>query len=58
MYSFYTGAPFWGNRLLPMSAATDNHLGSMERDPIRGNDSFVTFDEILRLANEHEASSR
>ncbi|KAJ1113295.1 hypothetical protein NDU88_001548 [Pleurodeles waltl] len=34
--------------------ATDIHLGYMEKDAVRGNDSFVTFDEILRLAQEHE----
>jgi double-strand break repair protein MRE11 len=26
---------------------TDNHLGFMERDPRRGDDSFVTFEEAL-----------
>ncbi|KAJ1938682.1 meiotic recombination, partial [Linderina macrospora] len=30
--------------------ATDNHLGYMERDPIRGQDSFLAFEEILQLA--------
>ena len=30
--------------------ATDNHLGYAERDPIRGEDSFVTFREILKIA--------
>lgn len=34
--------------------ATDIHLGFMEKDAIRGNDTFVTFDEILRLALEKE----
>jgi double-strand break repair protein MRE11 len=32
--------------------ATDNHLGFMERDPIRGNDSFITFEEILQHAKK------
>ena len=27
-----------------------NHLGFKERDPIRGMDTFRTFEEILRLA--------
>lgn len=27
--------------------STDNHLGFSEKDPIRGNDSFTTFEEIL-----------
>ncbi|KAF9523790.1 Metallo-dependent phosphatase-like protein [Crepidotus variabilis] len=30
--------------------ATDNHIGYMERDPIRGQDSINTFKEILQLA--------
>ncbi|XP_044140526.1 double-strand break repair protein MRE11 [Bufo gargarizans] len=34
--------------------ATDIHLGYMEKDAVRGNDSFVTFDEILRLAKDNE----
>jgi len=29
---------------------TDTHLGYMERDPIRGNDSFVTWEECLKQA--------
>ncbi|XP_049976553.1 double-strand break repair protein MRE11 isoform X2 [Alexandromys fortis] len=34
--------------------ATDIHLGFMEKDAVRGNDTFVTFDEILRLGLENE----
>eukprot|EP00118_Oscarella_pearsei_P012313 m.89773 g.89773 ORF g.89773 m.89773 type:complete len:68 (+) comp36625_c0_seq3:46-249(+) len=41
---------------LKILLATDNHLGYLERDPIRGNDSIVTFEEILMLANLHEAN--
>ncbi|MGH0142698.1 UNVERIFIED_CONTAM: hypothetical protein FKN15_019690 [Acipenser sinensis] len=37
--------------------ATDIHLGFMEKDAIRGNDSFVTFDEILKCAKENEDST-
>lgn len=36
--------------------ATDIHLGFMEKDAVRGNDTFVTFDEILRLAQENDVS--
>jgi double-strand break repair protein MRE11 len=32
--------------------ATDNHVGYLERDPIRGKDSFRAFEEILQIANE------
>ncbi len=34
--------------------ATDNHIGYMERDPVRGQDSINTFKEILRLAVKHD----
>ncbi|KAI8920697.1 Metallo-dependent phosphatase-like protein [Entophlyctis helioformis] len=34
--------------------ATDNHLGYMEKDPVRGEDSFNAFEEILQLAQERE----
>ncbi|XP_029655594.1 double-strand break repair protein MRE11-like [Octopus sinensis] len=30
--------------------ATDIHLGYAEKDPIRGDDSFITFEEILQQA--------
>eukprot|EP01063_Lacrimia_lanifica_P010291 TRINITY_DN17001_c0_g1_i1.p1 TRINITY_DN17001_c0_g1~~TRINITY_DN17001_c0_g1_i1.p1 ORF type:complete len:723 (+),score=301.21 TRINITY_DN17001_c0_g1_i1:65-2233(+) len=32
--------------------ATDNHLGSFEKAPVRREDSFVTFEEILQKAVE------
>ena len=36
---------------LRILVATDNHLGFAERDPIRCEDSFNTFEEIMvRLA--------
>ncbi|VDB85137.1 unnamed protein product [Peniophora sp. CBMAI 1063] len=34
--------------------ATDNHIGYLERDPIRGQDSINTFKEILQLARKHD----
>ncbi|KIW42954.1 DNA repair protein (mre11) [Exophiala oligosperma] len=34
--------------------ATDNHVGAHERDPIRGDDSWKTFHEIMCLAKEHD----
>lgn len=34
--------------------ATDCHLGYLEKDPIRGQDSFVTFEEILKEAVKHD----
>ena len=37
--------------------ATDNHIGYLERDPVRGQDSINTFREILQLAVKHDVSS-
>ena len=34
--------------------STDNHLGYMEKDPIRGNDSFAALEEVLSLARLHK----
>lgn len=34
--------------------ATDIHLGYLEKDAVRGNDSFVTFDEIMKHAMQNE----
>ncbi|XP_023225241.1 double-strand break repair protein MRE11-like [Centruroides sculpturatus] len=37
---------------LNILVATDCHLGYAEKDAIRGNDSFQTFEEILSIAKE------
>jgi hypothetical protein len=34
--------------------ATDSHLGYNEDDPVRGQDSFVAFREVLELARDKE----
>lgn len=34
--------------------ATDNHVGYMERDPVRGQDSINTFREILDIAIDND----
>ncbi|XP_056613563.1 double-strand break repair protein MRE11 [Triplophysa dalaica] len=34
--------------------ATDIHLGYLEKDAVRGNDTFVTFDEIMKCAMQNE----
>ncbi|EDV26195.1 uncharacterized protein TRIADDRAFT_24372, partial [Trichoplax adhaerens] len=34
--------------------ASDCHLGYKEKDPIRGHDSLVTFEEVFEIAKEHE----
>lgn len=33
---------------------TDNHVGYYETDPIRGDDAWRTFDEILQLAKDRD----
>lgn len=38
--------------------ATDNHLGYMERDPIRRDDSFEAFEEVLQKAEAEEVRLR
>ncbi|KAL3318105.1 Double-strand break repair protein mre11a [Cichlidogyrus casuarinus] len=38
------------SNLLRILVATDNHLGFMEKDGVRGRDSFKTFEEILAIA--------
>lgn len=34
--------------------ATDNHVGAHERDPVRGDDSWRTFHEIMCLAKDRD----
>lgn len=34
--------------------ATDNHVGYGERDPIRGDDSWKAFDEIMTTAKQRD----
>ena len=34
--------------------ATDNHVGYNERDPIRGDDSWKTYHEIMSMAKERD----
>ena len=43
--------------MIRIMLATDNHIGYMERDPIRGQDSINTFKEILQLAVKHDVRS-
>jgi len=39
---------------LRILVATDNHLGYLERDAIRGLDSFAAFEEVLYLAKKYK----
>lgn len=34
--------------------ASDIHLGFMEKDPVRGEDSFLAFKEVLDLAKQND----
>lgn len=42
------------NNLFKIMITTDNHIGYLEHDQIRGNDSFNTFEEILIKAKENK----
>ena len=43
-----------GSNTLKVLIATDIHVGYMEKDAVRGNDSLVTFEEILIHAQKNE----
>ncbi|XP_063250571.1 double-strand break repair protein MRE11 isoform X1 [Prinia subflava] len=43
-----------GEDTFKILVATDIHLGYLEKDPVRGNDTFVTFNEILDHAQKNE----
>ena len=36
--------------------STDNHLGYNEKDPVRGDDSFIAFQEVLEKCIEAKVS--
>nr|VZI23564.1 unnamed protein product [Spirometra erinaceieuropaei] len=40
--------------ILRILVTSDNHVGYLEKDGIRGRDSFTTFEEILYLAQQHD----
>ena len=40
--------------ILSILISSDVHLGYAERDPIRGDDSFTSFEEVLKIANERQ----
>lgn len=43
-----------GPETIRVLVSTDNHVGYNERDPIRGDDSWKTFDEIMGLATTYD----
>jgi double-strand break repair protein MRE11 len=40
--------------ILKILIATDNHLGYMESDPLRKEDSFEAFEEIFKEASKRK----
>ncbi|XP_011187962.1 double-strand break repair protein MRE11 [Zeugodacus cucurbitae] len=40
--------------VLRILVATDNHLGYAEKNAVRGDDSFITFEEILQMAVQED----
>jgi double-strand break repair protein MRE11 len=49
-----TSATTVKGNIIKILLATDNHIGYLERDPVRGQDSINTFKEILQLAVKHD----
>lgn len=43
-----------GPDTLRLLLTTDNHVGYMESDPIRGDDSWQTFQEILQIGQDND----
>ena len=39
---------------LRILVSTDNHVGYLESDPLRGQDSFTAFEEMLQVAVAEE----
>ena len=35
--------------IIRIMVSTDNHLGFMEKDPVRCNDSFAAFEEVCNV---------
>lgn len=46
-FSFFKGFIYF------VFTATDCHIGYAEKDPVRQNDSFNSFEEILQLAHQN-----
>ncbi|KAF5208573.1 putative double-strand break repair protein [Clavispora lusitaniae] len=44
-----------GPNRLRILVTSDNHVGYLENDPVRGDDSWKTFQETMRLAQIHDA---
>ena len=44
------------NSIFRIVIATDTHLGYLENDEIRGDDSFNSFEEILKISKSENPS--
>jgi len=42
------------NDAIRIMVATDSHVGYMERDPIRKDDSWRSFDEMMTIAKKRD----
>lgn len=42
------------DNLIKVMVCTDTHVGYAERDPVRGEDSFTVFEEILKHAQKNK----
>ncbi|KAL6231013.1 hypothetical protein BDW75DRAFT_221323 [Aspergillus navahoensis] len=45
---------FGDSETIRILVSTDNHVGYNERDPIRGDDSWKSFHEVMCLAKQHD----
>ena len=44
--------------IIKILITSDNHVGYDEKDEIRGNDSFRTFEEVLKIAADEKVRAR
>ena len=44
--------------IIKILITSDNHVGYNEKDEIRGNDSFRTFEEVLKIAADEKVRAR
>lgn len=43
-----------GPNTISILLTTDNHVGYAENDPVRGDDAWITFDEVMKLGKERD----
>ncbi|KAL1599711.1 meiotic recombination [Paraconiothyrium brasiliense] len=52
--AIFTDKPPSGPNVIRILVATDSHVGYNERDPVRKDDSWKSFHEVMCLAREHD----